>query len=126
VIRLLLDSHVLVWWLMQSETIGPDLHDLIGSPQNDVFVSIASPWELAIKESLGKMRVPPNLADVLEEERFTLLPITLSHINVIKTLPRHHGDPFDRIMIAQAQVEGLTIVSRESWFETYEVTLLKA
>ncbi len=99
---------------------------MISAPETRIAVSIASPWELAIKENLGKLRVPSDLAAVLEEERFDLLPINLAHIEVVRSLPRHHGDPFDRIIIAQAQVENLTVVSSDRWFQAYDVALIRA
>ncbi len=123
---LLLDSHVLLWWLEDPENISATARDQISSAESSVFVSIAAPWELAIKENAGKLRTPSDLQDRLTENRFELLPITLSHIEIIKRLPLHHRDPFDRIMVAQAIAENLTLVTRDTRLPSYEIDILSA
>lgn len=95
-------------------------------PENNVFLSIASAWELAINESLGKLAIPSDLSQVLRTHDIGLLQVALDHVDIIRTMPRHHGDPFDRMLIAQAQVEDLTIVTRERWFRSYDVKLMPA
>jgi len=87
---------------------------------------MASIWELAIKQSIGKLAIPGNIEDTLRYNGIALMRIELAHIDGVRSLPLHHGDPFDRLLIAQAQAEGLTLVSRDRWFEAYDVSLLRA
>lgn len=91
-----------------------------------VFVSIASAWELAIKQSIGKLDMPEDLQEQLDHHRFELLPVTLTHTSQVAKLPLHHRDPFDRILIAQALSDGLTIVARDRNIARYEVPVLAA
>jgi PIN domain nuclease of toxin-antitoxin system len=91
-----------------------------------VFVSVASAWELAIKASLGRLRMPPNLEEALDRKGYQRLGISFAHAAVAGALPRHHGDPFDRMLIAQAQSEGLTLVTRDRVFSAYGIPVLKA
>ena len=123
---LLLDSHVFLWWAHQPDLLTPALSDALASPDNALFLSVASAWELAIKENLGKLATPRGLEETLRRHDIGLLPINLAHIDIIRSLPRHHGDPFDRLLIAQAQCEGLTLVSRDRWFQAYDVALIRA
>jgi PIN domain nuclease of toxin-antitoxin system len=98
----------------------------IAAEESEVFVSIVSPWEMAIAKALGRMDPPDNLEAQLEKRRFALLPVSLRHTHVIETLPHHHRDPFDRMLVAQAQVEGLTIVTVDRLLRRYPVSLLPA
>lgn len=123
---LLLDSHVFLWWAHQPDLLSNTLHELFASADNEIVVSMATAWELTIKQSLGKLAVPRNMGETLQQHDIRLLPIELAHIEAIRQLPMHHGDPFDRLLIAQAQVEGLTLVSRDRWFDAYDVTLIRA
>ena len=123
---LLLDSHVFLWWAHQPELLTPAISDALASPENALFLSVASAWELAIKENLGKLSTPKGLEETLRLNDISLLPINLAHIDIIRSLPRHHGDPFDRLLIAQAQHEKLTLVSRDRWFQAYDVALITA
>ncbi len=99
---------------------------MLAAPENEIFLSIAAAWELAIKENLGKLTTPRDLAEMLDMHDIRLLQIDLPHIEIIRSLPRHHGDPFDRIMIAQAQVERLTLLSRDRYFAAYGIDLIRA
>jgi PIN domain nuclease of toxin-antitoxin system len=122
--RLLLDSHVLLWWLEESPILSADAYEAIAESANDVAVSAATVWELEIKRATGKLRAPTQLVRRVEAEEFEPLSITLEHgVNAGK-LPPHHGDPFDRMLIAQAQVEGLTIVTRDPSFAPYAVATM--
>jgi PIN domain nuclease of toxin-antitoxin system len=93
---------------------------------NDVFVSVASAWEMSIKRKAGRLDTPDDLSVQLDRKRFVALQITLDHALAAGALPLHHGDPFDRMLIAQAQLEGLTIVTRDRRFAAYGVALLPA
>lgn len=110
--NLLLDSHILLWWLSDDERLTRKARRLIQKADR-VFVSAATTWELAVKASLGKLRMPEGLLEVVEEEGFTHLPITPEHAMAVLSLPWHHRDPFDRMLVAQAMVEGLRLVSAD-------------
>ena len=98
----------------------------ISGSGNDVFVSAVSVWEMSIKRSLGKLRAPENLTSVIEQEGFTQLPITLFHAEQAGLLPLHHRDPFDRMLVAQAQAEGLAIVTGDRNIPRYGVRIIAA
>jgi PIN domain nuclease of toxin-antitoxin system len=120
--RLLLDTHVLLW-TVQNE-LPSKMRDAIGNPLAALYISFASLWEMEIKKSLAKLEIPPDFYLLLNQANITLLPISIPHIQRIGDLPRHHGDPFDRMIIAQAQAEGLTIVTHDKEFALYNVALL--
>jgi len=122
--RFLLDTHILLWWLGNNRRLGPGVRIVIADPQNFIFVSAASIWEISIKKSLGKLSTPDNLLTVLKQNNFQLLSITAEHGLAIADLPEHHKDPFDRMLIVQAQMEGLTLISQDSKFNQYDVILL--
>ena len=124
--RMLLDSHVVLWSIAGDSKLKSDLRRKIVDPENDVFVSAASVWEIAIKQRLGKLDAPGNLLEVIEATEFAPLPITFVHSALAARLPLHHDDPFDRMLIAQALSEGLVLVSRDRRFADYEVELIKA
>ena len=119
--KLLLDTHALIWWLSNNSTLSIEARDAIADPDNLVFVSAASAWEIAIKKSLGKLQAPDDLKVQIEEKKFTPLAINIDHTLTVEKLPLHHQDPFDRILIAQAISENLIVVTRDRKFEAYEV-----
>ncbi len=123
---LLLDSHALVWWLANDPTLRPEARDAIASPLNDVLVSAASVWEIAIKRHLGKLVAPSVVAAVLESESMSGLPITTHDAESAAALPAHHRDPFDRMLVAQARRVGAVIVTRDPAFAAYGVDVLLA
>ena len=123
--KLLLDTHVLLWWLGE-EPMTKEARMAIENAKNPVCVSAASAWELGIKIGLGKLEPPERLAHRLGEERFTPLPVTVEHGLRVGELPPHHKDPFDRLLVAQAQLEGLTIVTRDPRIALYDVETLVA
>jgi PIN domain nuclease of toxin-antitoxin system len=124
-VRLLLDTHALLWWLAD-EGLAAQARDAIADPANVVVVSAASAWEISIKKALGKLAAPDDLERQVDIGGFTPLPISIAHGIAAGQLPRHHDDPFDRMLIAQAVEEGLTIVTRDKRFENYGVALLPA
>lgn len=123
--RLLLDTHTLLWWLSDAP-LSVVAHDIISDPTNPAFVSAVTAWEITIKQALGKLSAPDDLCDVVIGSGFEPLPIQLSHAVTAGRLPSHHRDPFDRMLIAQAQHEGLTIVTRDHSFDPYEVATVTA
>ena len=125
--RLLIDTQILLWLLVASPRLTSDVYTALADRQNRVYLSAASTWELAIKVSLGKLDIPRNLAQWLPPELdaggIRLLPVELDHALGVEHLPRHHGDPFDRLLIAQAIAEDLTIVTSDRAFGRYDVRL---
>jgi PIN domain nuclease of toxin-antitoxin system len=128
-LRLLLDTHSLLWWVDGGGELSDAQMDAIGKPGNQVLVSIASAWEMAIKSSLGKLKLSVPVADYLTRHlaanRFQLLPITLEHAARVETLAFHHRDPFDRLLVAQAEVERIALLSSDPVFTRYGVKLLR-
>ena len=123
--RLLLDTHTLIWWADDRPLAGAAAA-AIRSPDNAKFVSAASIWEAEIKVQLGKLELEVDLAAGSLAHGFEALPITFDHARAAGRLPAHHGDPFDRMLVAQAQLEGLTIVTRDPVFARYPVAVLTA
>ena len=119
----LLDTHVLLWWLANDPKLSADVREIIRNPVNDSFVSAATIWEIAIKTSLGKLKQPDDLLAVLRDNRFQVLDISAEHCLKVGSLPWHHKDPFDRMLISQALVEGLTIITVDQKFKFYDVPL---
>ena len=125
---LLLDTHVFLWWAGgEIARIPREVRDAIARAPA-VYVSLASAWELRIKTALAKMRMSVTFADAMHVNRFSALPIALEHVEVIGMLPLppHHRDPFDRMLIAQALHEGLTLVTHDRAFRAYPVPVLWA
>jgi PIN domain nuclease of toxin-antitoxin system len=124
-VRLLLDTHVLLWWLAD-EGLSSQVRDTIADPANLAVVSAASAWEISIKKALGKLTAPDDLEHQVQAGGFLALPISIAHGIAAGQLARHPEDPFDRMLIAQAFVEGLTIVTCDKRFNDYGVALLPA
>jgi PIN domain nuclease of toxin-antitoxin system len=124
-VRLLLDTHALLWWLAD-DGLTPQAQDAIADPGNLVAVSAASAWEISIKKVLGKLAAPDDLEYQVQAGGFSPLPISIAHGIAAGKLPRHHEDPFDRMLIAQAFAKELTIVTRDKRFGEYGVALLPA
>jgi PIN domain nuclease of toxin-antitoxin system len=125
-VRLLLDTHVLLWWLADDPSLVEEAGSTIADPRSVVFVSAATAWEIAIKQALGKLDAPSDLERQIEMNRFEPLSITIGHAYSAGTLPRHHDDPFDRMLVAQALTEGLTIATRDPRLGRYGVSTLPA
>jgi len=117
-LNLLLDSHIVLWWLSDDKRLSRKARRLI-ERADEVMVSAATTWELAVKASLGKLRMPEGFLEVVEEQGFKHLPITPVHAMAVQSLPWHHRDPFDRILLAQAIVEGLGLVSGDEALAPY-------
>ena len=124
--NLLLDTHVLLWWLDASPSLSQTASETISTVSNIVFVSAAVVWEIRIKQALGKLKIPADFRQVLERQPFEKLPITAEHAYAVGDLPSHHRDPFDRMLIAQAKVENLSIVTRDSIFHQYQIPIVEA
>ena len=124
--RLLVDTHVLLWWLADHPSLGEEARESISASESSVFVSAASAWEISTKQALGKLDAPSDLVRQIELNRFVPLPITVHHAYVAGALPRHHDDPFDRVLVAQAMAEGLTLVTGDPRIGLYGVGILAA
>lgn len=122
--NLLLDSHAFLWWIDGREPLAPAAFEAIIDPDAVVAVSAASVWELAIKRGLGKLEVAGSFQDEIEVHAFTPLAITAEHAERAGALPLHHRDPFDRMLVAQAQAEGLVLVTRDPAIGDYDVRTL--
>lgn len=124
--KLLLDTHALLWFLLDDARLSDSAGSLMRNPGNDLLVSPASYWEIAIKISLGKYTLGDDFAGFMEaqitENNLTVLPITVRHASVVATLPFHHRDPFDRLLIAQAMTEDLPVLSADPAFDFYPIT----
>lgn len=123
--RVLLDSHVALWWLEDSGSLGVRCRELI-ELADEAFFSAVTSWELGIKRALGKLTMPDGLADALASGGFLPLPISAQHAERAPGLPLHHRDPFDRMLIAQAQLEALALISADSSFDPYDVEVVDA
>jgi PIN domain nuclease of toxin-antitoxin system len=123
-VRLLLDTHILLWWLADDRRLPPAARDVIASGDVPVFVSAATAWEISIKRALGRLEAPEDLLGALHESDLDALPISVAHALAAGALPPHHGDPFDRMLIAQAQSDGLVIVTADPAFAAYDVDVL--
>jgi len=125
-VRLLIDTHIFIWMLGRPERLSAAALSAVNDSANQLLVSVVSLWEIAIKVSIGKLAMPMELDEAIEFAATESLPLTLAHIKQSQRLPFHHSDPFDRMMIAQAIEEGLTIVTRDRIFASYGVPVLTA
>lgn len=120
--RLLLDTHIFVWMVGEPERLSPAVAAAVVNPDNDVYLSAVSVWEIAIKRALGRLRFPLERLDaLLAEMGVEILDLTAAHAIATGDLPRHHDDPFDRALIGQAKVEGLTLVSVDQAMVRYDL-----
>ena len=126
---LLIDTNVLIWLLAGSTRLRQEIIDTLADPRNGVYVSTVSVWEMAIKVGIGRLNVPPDLVRwlprALVAARLSILPIDMQSALGVEQLPFHHADPFDRLLIVQAQLGGHTIVSSDRIFDRYDVSLLR-
>jgi PIN domain nuclease of toxin-antitoxin system len=128
--NLLLDTHTLIWWLRNSRNLGRRTRGLIEDQANDIWISAASIWEMCIKASLERLHLAEGfdaeLAEEMERSGFRELRIEFDHAFAVRYLPRHHTDPFDRILVAQAQCEGLTLVTADAEIPAYGIPVIDA
>jgi PIN domain nuclease of toxin-antitoxin system len=127
-VRILLDTNVLLWWLFEPSRLTVPAHAALVDPANAVYASAVCAWEIAIKLSTGKLNVPHNVGQWLPAElirhRFEPFPIRVHHVTAVEHLPRHHADPFDRLLVAQAQQDDLTLVTSDARLQAYGVGVL--
>lgn len=133
--RILLDTHIFLWWLDDGlvKNIDSEVFSLIANPKNEVYVSVASLWEINIKKSIGSLIAPSDLEDIIEKKGFSMLAIKPFHTDQVGSMPyvnypdkdKLHRDPFDRMLVVQAQAEGMHLVSSDKVFPQYPVRLIK-
>jgi len=123
-VQFLLDTHVLLWSLAGDDRLGDRAVDLIEDGRNVVYVSAASIWEISIKRSLGKLRVPGDVPTEVDAASFIRLPISFEHAVEVAALPDLHADPFDRMLIAQARTDRLTLMTDDALMQRYDVQLI--
>lgn len=119
--RLLLDTHIVLWWDADDPRLSGVFRAAVASPENEIFVSAASAWEIGIKRATGKLQVGASVAHTIRRHGFTALPITVEHAEWAGSLPLLHRDPFDRLLVAQAQLEGLVLVTVNDQILRYQV-----
>jgi PIN domain nuclease of toxin-antitoxin system len=123
-VKLLLDTHAALWWLSDDSRFGSNAARLLDDATNQVLLSAAVVWEVAIKRSLGKLEAPGELAPTLLSAGAVPLPVTLEHAAAVEALPWHHRDPFGRLLIAQALIEGAGLISHDAPLSSYGVPLI--
>jgi PIN domain nuclease of toxin-antitoxin system len=124
-VRLLLDTHVVLWWLEDAPTLSDEIKDLIDD-EPQVYLNPVTVWEVALKQSIGKLKMPADLPERMRDSGLRALSVTIEHGIVAGRLPMIHRDPFDRMLVAQASCEGLTLVTRDAEIQRYDVTVLPA
>lgn len=124
--KILVDTHVLLWWLSDNKSLGQVARQLMANPRNEIFVSAATSWEISIKKKKGLLVVPDDIDGVVEDEGFSKLPITLFHGEQAGALEEIHKDPFDRMLIAQAQSDGLELLTVDEIIPKYSIRVIDA
>jgi PIN domain nuclease of toxin-antitoxin system len=126
--KLLLDTHTFIWLDSDPIQLSDQAKSILQDPKNILLLSVVSIWEMQIKSQLGKLQLGSPLADIVSSQQHTngigVVPVVLSHVLVLETLPAHHKDPFDRLLISQAIIENATLLSRDSVFASYSVQVL--
>jgi PIN domain nuclease of toxin-antitoxin system len=127
--RVLLDTHIFLWWDNDIDRLSEQAKSICQDSANTLILSVASVWEMQIKQNLGKLDLRLPLSDLVEDQRKTngieILSITLPHVLALEALPRHHKDPFDRLLIAQANVEDLNVLTIDPMFKQYDAKLIE-
>jgi len=125
-VNLLLDTHTVLWWLDDDPKLSDAARSAIADPENTVFLSAVVMWEIRIKQDLGKLDLPDDFGEVLAQQSFPELSVTVQHADTISVLPAIHRDPFDRLLVAQAIVEKMTIVTRDPFIADYNINIIVA
>lgn len=123
--EILLDTHALLWWLGDDPILSAHSRKLIGDPGNRLLVSAATAWEIAIKQALGKLRLDADLEGEIREQGFEMLPVTFAHARELAELPSIHRDPFDRVLVAQARVENLALLTDDPKILLYPANVIR-
>jgi PIN domain nuclease of toxin-antitoxin system len=124
--KLLLDTHTLLWWLDGGEKLSARARELISDSENIVYVSVVSAWEIVVKKVIGKLDAPKNLEEEVVRHEFEKLAITFPHVTELQELPPIHRDPFDRMLVAQARVEACAIITKDPIIPKYDIGTIEA
>ncbi len=124
--RVLLDTHVILWTLTTSGSIRSEARDVLGATDTRRVVSVASLWEIAIKRAIGRLSAPEDLPEYLARTRHEILPVSAAHAWSVSGLPPHHRDPFDRLLVAQAIAEDIPLITHDRQLERYDVRIIRA
>ena len=119
--KLLLDTHVVLWWTHDSHRLSGAVQELLADPRHDVLLSAVVAWEIAIKRTLGKLTVRAGLVEELVRGGVRELPVSIAHATAVEALPPHHRDPFDRMLVVQARAEAAVLVSQDPALRAYDV-----
>lgn len=122
--RFIIDTHIFVWWMEKDNRLRKNIENIIADPQNFIFLSTVCVWELVTKKKIGRLRLPKDWKETVNSGRFEILPINLEHVLALETLPLYHKDPFDRMLIAQAQVENCRLITVDPKIKKYKVRTL--
>lgn len=120
----LLDTHIFIWAMEESKRLPKDIKSKISDPNNKVFISVATAWEIIIKRMKNKLKAPKDIPGGIKTAGFRVLPIEITHVLGVEGLPLYHQDPFDRILIAQAKIEKLTLITSDKKFKKYNLSLI--
>lgn len=121
----LLDTHAFIWWMEKSKNLSKDIFDLLNDPQQNIFLSVVIIWEIVIKKAKKQLKTPRDIEAGVKRSGFVVLPIEMPHVLEVEKLFNYHSDPFDRILVAQARIEGLTLITRDPKIWKYDVSVLK-
>lgn len=124
--RYLLDTQIFIWWMEKAAKLHQKIKAVLADPENQIFLSVGSVWEMMIKKAKKKLKLPKDVEAGITQSGFTLLPVELTHVLQLETLPNLHKDPFDRLLIAQALVEKLTLITSDEKMWKYQADILKA
>lgn len=122
--RFLLDTHFFIWAMEESPQLSSSIKKILIDPNNKIFISVASIWEIAIKKAAKKIKLAFDIEDSIQRARFEVVPINISHAIETEKLPNHHKDPFDRILITQAKIEKMTLMSKDPNIKKYQVKII--
>ena len=123
--RFLIDTHIFIWSMEKNKRLSEKIFNILKNPQNSIYLSVATVWEMVIKVKRRKLKMPENIEAVINAAGFHILPIEINHVLNVRTLPSHHFDPFDRILIAQSMIENLTLITSDPKIWQYKIDLLK-
>lgn len=121
--KFLLDTQIFIWW-MKDENLRKNITNILSDPVNIIYLSTVSVWEMIIKKKIGKLRLPKDWKITIQDGRFEILPINLEHVLAVESLPLHHKDPFDRMLIAQSKVENFTMITSDSKMNKYNIRVI--
>ena len=124
--KYLLDTHSLLWTIFEPDKLSTEAQEIILDQNNIICVSLISLWEISIKQNIGRLNIPEKFFEVVSHGGFEMLPLIMSEIKQYRTLPLHHRDPFDRMLIIQAQQQKLILITRDSEINQYDVEIVKA